>query len=67
MAIDPRDFGAVEARVGALEKEVRALNTKVDQLLALANQGKGAWWAGLTLATLISSAATFFATHLFNR
>lgn len=67
--IDPRDFGALEAKVESIQNELaehkreskKALEeatAKIDELLVLANKGRGAWWAGLTLASGLSALAT---------
>lgn len=49
--IDPREFGALETKVDKLEKSVEALTNEVRTLVALANQGKGAYWAGMFIAS----------------
>lgn len=73
--IDPRDFGKLEAEVEALRAEFRThkeeskaalaeQSAKIDQLIGLANKGRGAWWAGLTLATLMGSVVTILISWL---
>lgn len=66
-SIDPREFGQLEAKVDSLEKKVDSLEVKVDKLLTLANKGKGAWWAGLTLVSGISGIVAFFASLIFHK
>jgi len=58
--VDPKEFGAVAARTSATEAAVTKLDEKVDRLIALANQGKGAYWAGIFIATGVGSALTLF-------
>lgn len=52
--IDPRDFGRLEAEVREMQRQVTALNAKLDQLVELASQGKGGiralWFAGSMMA-----------------
>jgi hypothetical protein len=62
--IDLRDFGRLEADVEALQNQVTRLTEKVDALLELANQSKGGFWAGMTIASIIGGAATFVAERL---
>ena len=57
--IDARDFGKLEARVEALEKEVHALRTDVRALLELANQSKGGLWVGMSIASVLGGLVTF--------
>lgn len=58
--INPRDFGRVEAEVQALQTQVTALTTKVDALLELANKGRGGFWVGMSIASVLGGIATFF-------
>ena len=62
--IDPRDFGRLEAEVQSLQTQVTGLTEKVDALLELANQSKGGFWAGMTIASIIGGMATFFVERL---
>jgi len=41
--IDPRDFGALEAKVEELEKKVDAMSHKLDDILITLNEAKGGW------------------------
>jgi len=56
--IDPREFGALEAKVESLSAEVHALSSDVKELLALANKSKGGFWMGMVMASVVGSAAT---------
>ena len=57
--IDARDFGKLEAQVEALQKEVHALSQDVKSLLELANKGKGGFWMGMTIASMVGGFITF--------
>lgn len=51
--IDPVDFGELRGEVNALKSQVSNIAGKVDQLLEMANKGKGGLWmfnSGLVLA-----------------
>ena len=62
--IDPREFGRLEAEVRALQVEVAALRNDMRQLLELANQGKGGFWVGMSIASLMGGVVTFVAGKL---
>jgi hypothetical protein len=47
-------IAALEARVNGLEEWLKDIDAKLDQLIAVANMGKGAWWAMLKVGGLIS-------------
>ena len=62
--MDERSFGKVEAQVGALEKNVDNLTSKVDALLELANKSKGGFWMGMTIAASLGAVVAWFVEHL---
>lgn len=66
--ISGREFGALEQqvqhldeKVQKLEHSVEALTAKMDELIGLANKGRGAWWAGITAASALGAVATIIA------
>lgn len=59
--VDPRAFGHLEAEVHALQTEVAALRKDVQELLALANRGRGGFWFGMTVISAASALAGFVA------
>lgn len=67
MNIDPREFGALEANVAQLQREVRELSVKVDALLTLAERGRGAWWTVTLMVGALSSALTLALKYLIDR
>lgn len=46
-------LGEHEGRLDSLEKWVTSIDGKLDQLIAAANMGRGAWWAFVKLGGLI--------------
>ena len=57
--ISAREFGKLEAQVGALQSEVHQLSADVKALLELANKSKGGFWMGMTIASMIGGVITF--------
>ena len=55
--IDPIDYGQLKGKVEALEGKLDSINTKVDQLVHLASEGKGGiralWFAGSIIAGVL--------------
>lgn len=50
--ISARDFGRLEAEVRSLQNQVDSMDRKVGELLDLASRGRGALWAGMTVASI---------------
>lgn len=57
--IDPREFGRLEADVKALQQQVSDLSSDVKALLQLANQSRGAIWAGMAISSAIGGAVSW--------
>lgn len=62
--IDPVQFGALTAQVGTLEKQVAALQSDMKQLLELANQSKGGFWVGMTIASAVGGLVAWVVGNL---
>ena len=52
---DPYKYGKLVATVESLEKKVDKLEQGMEELLELANKGRGGFWVGMTIASGISS------------
>ena len=63
--IDARDFGRLEAQVETLQGQVTQLSTDVKALFELANKGKGGFWMGMTIASIMGGVITFIADKLW--
>lgn len=61
MGDNDKDIGRLEGRVDALEDWMRSIDGKVDQLLAAAHMGKGAWLAMLRIGSVVVALAASFA------
>ena len=64
--IDPVKYGVLWERVQNYERRFDEMSSKMDkmeanveQLVALANKGKGGFWAGMAFVSFISSAVGF--------
>jgi 2',3'-cyclic-nucleotide 2'-phosphodiesterase (5'-nucleotidase family) len=57
VAENDKDIGRLEGRVDALEDWMRSIDGKVDQLLAAAHMGKGAWLAILRAGSAVVALA----------
>lgn len=64
--IDPVKYGVLWQKVQDYERRFDQMETKMDKmedqlehLVALANQGRGGFWAGMAFVSFISSAIGF--------
>ncbi len=64
--IDPVKYGVLwekvqnyERRFDAMEKQMEKMESNLEKLVALANQGRGGFWAGMAFVSFISSAVGF--------
>lgn len=64
--IDPVKYGVLWQKVQDLDKKVDKLERGMDELLALANKGRGGFWAGMALVSAVSSAIGYF-SNFFHR
>jgi hypothetical protein len=65
--IDPVKYGALwqkvadyDRRFDSVEKKIDKMEANIEQLMALANAGKGGFWAGMALVSAISSVVGYF-------
>ena len=63
--IDPIEFGELRADVKNLKETMSKMVTKLDDLTDLANKSKGAFWAGMTIASLLGGLASWIAAHFY--
>jgi hypothetical protein len=53
--IDLVEYGSLLQKVQDLDKKVDKLEAGMEELLALANKGRGGFWAGMMIVSAISS------------
>lgn len=63
-SIDPIQYGQLLNKVDQLEATVDKMALQIDQLMALVNQGRGAFWLAVLLGGTISSVVTFLASKM---
>ena len=63
---DPYKYGKLVATVESLEKKVDKLEAGMEELLELANKGRGGFWAGMAIVSAASSAVGYF-INLFHK
>jgi hypothetical protein len=64
--INPIEYGRLLAKVETLEARVDDMSKDIKSLLELANQSKGGFWMGMTLASVTGGFLTWFIT-IWNR
>ena len=64
MGIDPIQYGGLVQKVDKLEETVDKMAAQIDDLMAIVNQGRGAFWLAIFVGGAISSVVTFVATKL---
>ena len=62
--IDPVRYGAMWQRVQDMDKKIDKMERQIEELLALANKGKGGFWMGMTIASAVGGVVTWAAGHL---
>lgn len=62
--VDMFKYGQLVAQVESLEKKVDKLEKSIEQLLELANRGKGGMWMGMVFVSSISSIVGYL-LHFF--
>lgn len=61
--IDLVKYGVLWARVQEMDKKIDKLESQVEQLLELANKGKGGLWFGMAVASAVSGLVGFIVSH----
>ena len=62
--IDLVEYGSLLQKVQDLDKKVDKLEAGMEELLALANKGRGGFWAGMMIVSAIASVTGYIA-HWF--
>ena len=64
--IDLFKYGQLVAQVEAMEKKIDKLESGMEQLLELANRGRGGFWMGMVFVSMISSIIGYI-THYWTK
>jgi hypothetical protein len=62
--IDPVEYGKLISTVDNLTKKVDSMDADIKELLQLANQSKGGFWMGMTIASIFGGFLTFVGERL---
>lgn len=62
--IDPVKYGVLWERVTQMDKKIDRMEGQIEELLALANKGRGGFWAGMTIASSVGAAVAWVAGHM---
>ena len=63
--IDPVKYGQLWEKVDQLSTKVDKLEAGMEELLALANKGRGGFWVGMMVVSALSTIVGYL-THLFS-
>ena len=66
-SIDRVEYGKMLATVASLEKKIDKMETTLDELLALANKGRGGFWAGMMIASLVGAVVSYFSKAIIGQ
>jgi hypothetical protein len=54
-----------EGNIVEIRDRMNVMKVQLDELIALANRGKGAWWVSLTFVSGVSSVLAWAVTHFW--
>jgi len=68
--IDPVKYGAMwqkvqdyERRFEVIDKKLDKMEQQIEDLIAMANKGKGGFWVGMTIASMVGAAISWVTSH----
>ena len=68
--IDPVKYGAMwqkvqdyERRFEVIDKKLDKMEQQLEDLIAMANKGKGGFWMGMTIASSVGAVVAWFGSH----
>jgi hypothetical protein len=62
--IDPVKYGVLWERVQNMDRKLEKMEHQMDELMALANKGKGGFWMGMAIASMAGGALSWVLAHL---
>jgi hypothetical protein len=57
--LDTVEYGKLIAKVEMLEKKIDKMENALEELLALANKGRGGFWMGMMIASLVGAVISY--------
>lgn len=61
--IDPVKYGVLYERVQHMDRKITKMEGQLDELIALANKGRGGLWFGTTVVSAVSGFIGFIISH----
>ena len=61
--IDLVKYGVLWQRVQEMDRKVDKMERQLEELLALANKGRGGFWMGMTIASIAGGFISWMASH----
>ena len=61
--IDPVKYGVLWQKVQDMDKKMDKMERQLDDLIAMANKGKGGFWMGMTIASMFGAAVSWVTSH----
>lgn len=68
--IDPVKYGAMwqkvqdyERRFEVIDKKLDKMEQQLEDLIAMANKGKGGFWVGMTIASMVGAGISWLTSH----
>lgn len=65
--IDPVRYGQLWEKVDSLTTKVDKLEAGMEELLALANKGRGGFWAGMAIVSAFSTFIGFISHYIMGK
>jgi len=65
--IDPVRYGQLWEKVDSLTTKVDKLEAGMEELLALANKGRGGFWAGMAIVSAFSTFIGFVSHYIMGK
>jgi hypothetical protein len=62
--IDLVKYGVLWQKVQDMDRKMEKMERNVEELLALANKGRGGFWMGMTIASSVGAAVAWIAGHM---
>jgi hypothetical protein len=61
--IDPVKYGVLWERVQSMDRKVDKMERQLEELIALANKGKGGFWMGMAIASTLGAVVSWVTSH----